>query len=140
MTTPSELIDRATDTAAAGPAPQAPQAAATRAAAPAVAPAVDIVEDAAGITLWADLPGVAKTGLDVRVDGSRLTIEATAADTPGARLQHAEWQAPRYARSFAIGQDFDTSRIDASLRDGVLTLRIARHDAARARRIDVTTA
>jgi len=55
------------------------------------------------------------------------------------RLQYAEIREPRSARAFALGADFDASRIDASLKDGVLKLTIARRDEARSRRIEVHT-
>jgi hypothetical protein len=41
-------------------------------------PAVDIFEDSQGITLWADLPGVTKDQLDVKVHDGNLYIEAKA--------------------------------------------------------------
>jgi HSP20 family molecular chaperone IbpA len=120
-----------------------PQAA-TRAAVdrrPTVTPAVDIVEDAHGITLWADLPGVAKENLDVKVHDGNLSIEAqaTVASPAGLRLQHAEIRAPFFARAFSLSSDFDTTRIDANLQDGVLKLTIPRRDEARPRKIEVRT-
>ncbi|KUY80738.1 Hsp20/alpha crystallin family protein [Burkholderia sp. RF4-BP95] len=107
---------------------------------PAIAPAVDIVEDQRRVTLRADLPGVPRENLDVKVHDNTLTIEAdTRIDTPAdLRVRHAEVRAPRYARTFVLSPDLDTSRIDASLRDGVLTLTIPRREETRPRRIDVT--
>jgi len=40
-----------------------------------VSPAVDIFEDASGITLLADMPGVSRDSLDVRLDGDALAVE-----------------------------------------------------------------
>ncbi len=107
-----------------------------------VTPAVDIVEDTQGITLWADLPGVAKENLDVKVHDGKLSIEAqaTVASPDGLRLQHAEIRAPFFARAFSLSSDFDTARIDANLQDGVLKLTIPRRDEARPRKIEVRTA
>jgi HSP20 family protein len=104
-------------------------------------PAVDIFEDSQGITLWADLPGVTKDKLDVKVHDGNLYIEAEAVvPTPaGLRLQHAEIREPRFARAFTLSADFDTSKIDANLQDGVLKLTIPRRDEARPRRIEVQT-
>jgi HSP20 family protein len=104
-------------------------------------PAVDVFEDSQGITLWADLPGVTKDRLEVRVHDGNLYIEAEAiVPTPaGLRLQHAEIREPRFARAFSLSPDFDTSKIDANLRDGVLRLTIPRRDEARPRRIEVQT-
>jgi HSP20 family protein len=87
-----------------------------------LAPAVDVFEDSQGITLWADLPGVTKDKLDVKVHDGNLYIEAEAVvPTPaGLRLQHAEIREPHFARAFSLSPDFDTSKIDANLQDGVL--------------------
>ncbi|WP_176042744.1 MULTISPECIES: Hsp20/alpha crystallin family protein [Burkholderia cepacia complex] len=102
-------------------------------------PAVDIYEDSQGVTLWADLPGVTKDKLDVKVHDSSLSIAAEAAvPTPAnLRLQHAEVREPHFARTFTLSPDFDTSKIEASLQDGVLKLTIPRRDEARPRRIEV---
>ncbi|RQZ17179.1 Hsp20/alpha crystallin family protein [Burkholderia sp. Bp9031] len=107
---------------------------------PAITPAVDIVEDRQRVTLRADLPGVPRENLDVKVHDNTLTIEAdTRIDTPAdLRVRHAEVRAPRFVRTFVLSPDLDTSRIDASLRDGVLTLTIPRREETRPRRIDVT--
>ncbi|AOJ24462.1 Hsp20/alpha crystallin family protein [Burkholderia seminalis] len=115
-------------------------AAAEAARRPAITPNVDIVETPRGVTLRADLPGVPRENLDVKVHDNTLTIEAdTHIDTPAdLRVRHAEVRATRYARSFVLSPDLDTSRIDANLRDGVLTLTIPRREETRPRRIDVT--
>ncbi|RQZ41755.1 Hsp20/alpha crystallin family protein [Burkholderia sp. Bp9090] len=104
-------------------------------------PAVDIYENNQGVTLWADLPGVTKDKLDVKVHDSSLSIEAEAVvPTPAnLRLQHAEVREPHFARTFTLSPDFDTSKIEASLQDGVLKLTIPRRDEARPRRIEVRT-
>jgi HSP20 family molecular chaperone IbpA len=106
---------------------------------PTVTPAVDIVEDSNGITLWADLPGVSRDRLDVKVHDTRLTIEAEAElPVQGApRVHHAELRAPRFARAFTVSDDFDTAKIDANLTNGVLRLTIPRREQARPRRVDV---
>ncbi|BBA44324.1 MULTISPECIES: Hsp20/alpha crystallin family protein [Burkholderia] len=104
-------------------------------------PAVDVYEDSQGVTLWADLPGVTKDKLDVKVHDSSLMIEAEAVvPTPAnLRLQHAEVREPHFARTFTLSADLDSSRIEASLQDGVLKLTIPRRDEARPRRIEVKT-
>ena len=104
-----------------------------------VTPAVDIVEDSHGITLWADLPGVSREKLDVKVHDARLTIEAEAElPVQGAvRVHHAELRAPRFARAFTVSDDFDTTKIDANLTNGVLRLTIPRREEARPRRVEV---
>lgn len=107
-----------------------------------LAPPVDVVENAHGVTLWADLPGVPKDQLEVRVHDGNLHIEARASvpTSAGLRVQHAEVRAPHFARSFTLGAEFDTSKIEANLQDGVLKLTIPRREEARPRRIEVSVA
>jgi HSP20 family protein len=107
---------------------------------PTIVPAVDIYEDAHGITLWTDLPGVSRDRLNVHVQDGSLFIEGEASiDTPdGLRLHHAEIREPRFARAFSLSADFDTSNIEANLNDGVLKLSIPRREEARPRRIEVS--
>ncbi|HTR06328.1 MAG TPA: Hsp20/alpha crystallin family protein [Paraburkholderia sp.] len=107
-----------------------------------IAPAVDVFEDSHGITLYADLPGVSREKLDVRVQDGSLNIEGEAViPTPaGLRLQHGEVRHPHFWRAFTLSPDFDVSRIDAQLRDGVLKLTIPRREEAKPRRIEVSVA
>lgn len=102
-------------------------------------PAVDIFEDAQAITVWADLPGVSKEKLEVKVHDGSLTIDAEAVlpVAPNVRLSHAEVRAPYFSRRFTVSEDFDTSKIDAALKDGVLKLTIPRRAEAKPRRIEV---
>jgi HSP20 family protein len=103
-------------------------------------PAVDIFEDSQGVTLLADLPGVTRERLEVSVHDGSLTIEAeSVVPTPvNLHLSHAEIRAPYFSRQFAVSDDFDTSRIEANLKDGVLKLTIPRREEAKPRRIDVS--
>jgi HSP20 family protein len=107
--------------------------------APVVIPPVDVFEDETGITLLADLPGVSREGLGVRVDGTELLIEATAATAGPAEMElvYGEAQVPAYRRQFTLSRELDTSRIYAQLKDGVLRLAIPKSEAARPRRIEV---
>lgn len=107
----------------------------------AVLPAVDVFEDAAGITLLADMPGVAKEQLELHVEGDALLIEGHAQPrTPeGLEPLYAEVRVPRYRRSFTLSRELDTARIEANLKDGVLRLRIPKQAHAQPRRIAVST-
>jgi len=105
-------------------------------------PPVDIWEDNDGIMLKADLPGVSKEGLSVGVDGETLTIEGAVSLGEPAKLKdvYAEVRVARYRRSFVLGRDLDTEKIAASLKNGVLELRIPKLEAAKPRRIPVRVA
>lgn len=107
---------------------------------PAMLPPVDIVEDETGISLIADLPGVAKDKLTVRMDGQSLLIEGEIAmDTPeGMEASYVEIRSPAYRRSFNLSRDLDPSKIEAQFKDGVLRLRIPKAEHAQPRKIAVT--
>ncbi len=102
-------------------------------------PPVDIVEDSEGIMVKADLPGVSKERLQVHVDNDTLIIEGEAAlqSPEGMQPVYAEIRSPVYRRSFTLSRELDVDKIDASMKNGVLTLRIGKTEAARPRRIDV---
>jgi HSP20 family molecular chaperone IbpA len=105
----------------------------------AVLPAVDVFEDASGITLLADMPGVSKDLLELRVEGDALSIEGSMQpQTPeGLEAVYAEVRVPRFRRTFTLSRELDTAKIDANLKDGVLTLRIPKQAYAQPRRIEV---
>jgi HSP20 family molecular chaperone IbpA len=107
----------------------------------AVLPAVDVFEDGSGITLLADMPGVPKDQLELKVEGDSLLIEGCVQSRAPDRLEaiYAEVRVPRYRRSFALSRELDTTRIEANLKDGVLRLRIPKQAHAQPRRVPVTS-
>ena len=119
--------------------PSQPQRNASTRSAPALLPPVDIFEDGSGITLVADLPGVSREDLSIGVDGRNLTIEAPLrlGEADSLVSVYAEVRANRFRRSFELSSDLDTGKIDAGLRDGVLTLRIPKLEQAKPRRVEV---
>ena len=107
----------------------------------AVLPAVDVFEDDTGITLLADMPGVPKEALELKVEGNTLLIEGRVqTQTPeGLEAVYAEVRVPRYRRTFTLSRELDTTKINANLKDGVLTLRMPKQSHAQPRRIAVTS-
>jgi HSP20 family protein len=104
-----------------------------------IMPPVDIFEDDGGFTVIADLPGVSKERLGVRVSGDTLLIEGTASApvTGDMELLYGEIQNPQYRRSFTLSRELDPEKIEAKLSNGVLTLHIPKAAEAKPRRIDV---
>lgn len=114
----------------------------TTATPPAQSPRVDVLEDENGITLLADLPGVPRDKLELKVEGDTLSIDGEVAPLlpEGLEPVYAEVRVPRYRRAFTLSRELDAGRIEANLKDGVLRLRIPKQDHARPRRIEVQVA
>ena len=95
-------------------------------------PPVDIYETDDELVLTADLPGVADNGLQLEVSRGVLTLEA--------EVQAADNGKQRgYYRQFKLSERIDADAGEAALKDGVLTLRLPKSEAAKPRRIAVKT-
>lgn len=106
---------------------------------PAMSPPVDVIEDATGITLLADMPGVPREQLALRIEDDQLIIEGELTMPAPADMEasYAEMQRPRYRRTFTLSRELDTGRIGAELTQGVLRLRIPKAESAQPRRIAI---
>jgi HSP20 family protein len=104
-----------------------------------IRPLVDVFETADGITLQADMPGVSKDGLNLRVDGPNLLVEGTIGISPEKQMSalYADIRSTTYRRTFVLGNELETGNIDANLKDGILTVRIPKRPELRPRRIEV---
>jgi HSP20 family protein len=105
----------------------------------AIVPAADVFEDAEGITLQLDMPGVAKDRLNLQTDKNSLLIEGSAQiDMPqGMTALYADVRSTLYRRSFVLSDELESDKTEASLKDGVLTVRIPKRPEVRPRRIEV---
>ena len=104
-----------------------------------LAPPVDIFEDKHGITVQAEMPGVSKERLNVQADRNSLVIEGEAVINMPAEMEalYADVRSTRYRRSFVLSGELETERIEANLKDGVLTVRIPKRAEFRPRKIEV---
>jgi HSP20 family molecular chaperone IbpA len=108
----------------------------------ALTPPVDVIEDSAGITLYADLPGVAKDRLNLHVEGDTLSIEGEISLPTQENMDatHVEVALPRYRRVFTLSRELDAAKVNAEFEHGVLKLRIPKAEHAQPRRIEVRVA
>ncbi len=107
----------------------------------ALRPPVDIYETGEGITLHADMPGVSKDRLNLRVEGNSLLIEGAIGIAPQEQQMtalHADVRSTVYRRSFQLSRELETQKIEASLKDGQLTVHIPKRAELRPRRIEVS--
>lgn len=109
---------------------------------PSLLPPVDVLEDTTGITLYADLPGVPKDKLHLRVEGDQLAIEADLglAVPEGMAAGHAEVSLSRYRRTFTLSKELNADAVSAELSQGVLRVRIPKAEHAQPRKINVQVA
>jgi HSP20 family protein len=127
----------ATEGTAAASSNQAPQrAAATESV---LRPPVDIHETAEEIVLRADMPGVNRERLDIRVDGNNLLIEGSIGIAPQEAMAalYADVRSTMYRRQFVLSNELDSASIGASLQNGVLTVRLPKRAEHKPRRIPV---
>jgi HSP20 family protein len=105
-------------------------------------PPVDVIEDATGITLVADLPGVSKDNLHLRLEAQSLTIEAsmTLDLPPDMASRLAEVRHQHYERTFALSRELNGEQATAELTHGVLRIRIPKSQDAMPRKIPVNAA
>jgi HSP20 family molecular chaperone IbpA len=106
---------------------------------PAMTPPVDVIEDASGITLYADMPGVPRDKLSLKVEGDQLDIEGelTIPVPADIAVTYAEMNRTLYRRTFTLSKELDAEKIAAEFNNGVLTLRIPKAAHAQPRRISI---
>jgi HSP20 family protein len=102
-----------------------------------IQPPVDIYETPDGLTLLADLPGVAPGELDVRLEDSILTIRAKAKHAVTGEPIYHEFELVNFFRQFELSDRVDQGKITARLNHGVLTLELPKAEKAKPRQITV---
>lgn len=103
-------------------------------------PPVDVYETDNDLVFVADLPGVNSSDIDVRVENQTLTIagerkfERQEANKGFHRIERSYGN---FVRSFAVPNLFDTDKVAAAYKDGVLTVTLAKKEAAKPRQVKV---
>lgn len=103
---------------------------------------IDLTEQDSSYAVKAELPGVKKDDIDVRVDGSTVTISAAVkteqAETGnGGRVLRRERQEGYATRSFTLDCPLDEDKVQASYKDGVLALSLPKKAEASSKRIAI---
>ncbi len=114
---------------------------ATREASRYLSPAVDIYEEPDALVVLADLPGVDKETLTVRVDDDILTLSGRVRTHPETRdAVYHEFELLDFFRQFELTDEVDQEKIGAELKNGVLTIHLPKAEKARPRQIAVQVA
>ena len=104
-------------------------------------PGVDVVEETDAYIFHADLPGVPKENVDITFEDNILTVAGTRErreESGTGQYRRIERRYGRFTRSFALPSQVDTSKVDASFRDGVLVIRVPKAETAKARKIKIS--
>ncbi|UJR81812.1 Hsp20/alpha crystallin family protein [Sandaracinus amylolyticus] len=109
-------------------------AAATRAT---FAPAVDVFEDADAIFVQAELPGLKLEDISVGVENDVLTFSGERKSERDEGHYVRERWVGAFSRSFKLPRTVDVEKIEATLKDGILTVRLPKRENVKARRIEV---
>jgi len=100
-------------------------------------PRVDVFETEDGFTVLADLPGVAPGDADIRFENGELTVHARRSTGQPQKGEGWEFEAMNYFRSFRLSDEIAADRIEAELKNGLLTLKLPKVEAVKPRRIAV---
>ena len=103
-------------------------------------PSVDICESEEALILEADMPGVAPESVSIEVKDNQLTLRGTVgAVGENERMLLQEYGVGDYYRQFSLGRAIDQSKIEAGMKDGVLTLTLPKAESVKPRKIVVKT-
>jgi len=101
-------------------------------------PRFDIWEDENEFVLAGDMPGVTPENVDVRFENGELTVWGKVPQRkPSGGYWAQEYGVGDYYRSFTVSEAIDGQKIEAEVKDGVLTIHLPKKEEARPRRIAV---
>ena len=103
-------------------------------------PAIDLFEDRDHLVLKAELPGMKKEDIEISLHGDVLTLSGERKEDETfdkADTYRAERFLGRFQRTLTLPVTVDAKRVDASYRDGILTITLAKAEEAKPKQIEV---
>ena len=104
------------------------------------APPVDIYEDEHTIALKLEVPGIDEKDIDVRIEGSTLTVHGERKiekEEKEENFRRIERQYGSFTRSFTLPSSVDTGQVSADYDRGVLKINLAKKAEAKPKQIKV---
>ena len=113
-----------------------------RSVAPGAFPAINVGRTPASVEIYAFAPGLNASTIEVTLDRGVLHIAGERAsgfptDNPKVHVFAHERGAGNFTRAIALPDDVDAAQVNASYRDGVLQVSVARRESAQPKRISV---
>lgn len=106
-----------------------------------VLPLINIYEDKNGYTIRAELPGLTSDDLEITAKGQSLTIAGErkiSSKGKDVRFHRRERQEGTFNRAIALPTELKVEKIEAAMKDGVLTIRAPKAEAAKPRTIEIS--
>jgi HSP20 family protein len=102
-------------------------------------PKTNLYDEGSRFLFVAELPGISKEDLTIRIQGNYLELSGTRkSDTPeGYKTHRVERGASSFTRSFTLPVDVDSSGVEATLKDGILNVVLPKAEAAKPRQITI---
>lgn len=110
---------------------------------PILRPAMDVVENEDGVTIYMDLPGLAAENVNVEIDGDLLTISGAlgeSSENDSERYHTRERCTGAFKRTLRLADTLDTDHVDALFENGVLRLSLPKRPELQPKRITVQVA
>jgi HSP20 family protein len=103
-------------------------------------PVTDIFETPEALTVVLEMPGVDRNSIEANVEDDIVTIEGRIDFTKYEGMQpvYTEYNVGHYARSFEISNTIDQTKINAQMKDGVVTIVLPKAEQAKPRKIQVS--
>jgi len=104
------------------------------------APRTNLYENGDNFEIRAEVPGLEKDDLNVKIQGNYLEISGKReSDAPdGYRTHRTERGTGSFSRSFTLPADVDSTKVQATLKDGVLYLMLPKHEASKPKKITIS--
>ena len=100
-------------------------------------PAVDLYETDDAVLLMFDMPGVSKENVGLTVERGTLTVTGETSQEEGDAAVYREVRTRNFRRTFSLNEAVDPDGITAEIKAGVLTVRIAKPEKAKPKRIEI---
>ena len=106
---------------------------------PVFQPRIDLWETASDWNLVAELPGVRPEDLEIVTKEGTLTVEGKVRDrvVENGKIRRSEYGVGDFRRTFNLGESLAADGAEATLKDGVLTLRLPKHESVMPKKIQV---
>ncbi|HEY6111798.1 MAG TPA: Hsp20/alpha crystallin family protein [Chthoniobacterales bacterium] len=104
-----------------------------------IAPMASVIEENDGYTLWVEMPGVNKEGLELSIENNELTIVGRRSlPAIDGTLIHRESRSENFRRVFELDPSIDANKISAKMEQGILIVTLPKTEHVKPRKIAVS--